>query len=89
MDACLQRERWAVRTLLRSLKERQAAIDAAKGRIAALPDGPVKTTAEASLLMMPYGVDDYESVLKECIRIVSSSADHDRGRCRPAQGQAL
>ena len=77
------------RTLLRSLKERQAAIDAAKGRIAALPDGPVKTTAEASLLMMPYGVDDYESVLKECIRIVSSSADHDRGRCRPAQGQAL
>jgi hypothetical protein len=63
------------RTLLRSLKERQVAIDAAKGRIAALQDGLVKTTAKASLLMMPYGVDDYESVLKECIRIVSSSAE--------------
>ena len=67
------------RTLMRQLKERQAAIDALKSKIAVMADGAAKTATEAAMLTMPYGMDDYEAVLRECTRTVSSSAA-TRGR---------
>ena len=72
------------RTLMRQLKERQAAIDALKSKIAVMADGAAKTATEAAMLTMPYGMDDYEAVLRECTRIVSSSADQTIENARMA-----
>lgn len=41
------------RTLMRQLKERQAAIDALKSKIAVMTDGAAKTATEAAMLTMP------------------------------------
>ena len=72
MPACLASDG---RGLKRSLEERQAARDSMSTTIAAMPAGPGKVAAEASLATMPYGIANYEQVFKECIKIVSSSAD--------------